>query len=181
MLPKNHTAFIFGKNRVRDCRSCPKGSSEAKRRNGAIAKRRKARPHRWRRHLWGNARIIIKLNFKTRNKYGKIFETKMWGRKMPLVKINMMKGKSADFKKSVFDCVHQGLIDALRISDWDRFQRIIEFDRAAVWKLGHGGQAERRLIFFSRFSFQFSNRESHRRLPNIHQADRFFHFQVWWN
>ncbi len=49
---------------------------------------------------------------------------------MPLVKINLIKGKSPEFKKTVFDCVHQGLIEALGISDWDRFQRIIEFDRA---------------------------------------------------
>ena len=48
---------------------------------------------------------------------------------MPLVKINLLKGKSPEYKKTVFDCVHQGLIDSLGISDWDRFQRIIEFDR----------------------------------------------------
>ena len=48
---------------------------------------------------------------------------------MPLVKINLIKGKSPEFKKTVFDCVHHGLIEALGISDWDRFQRIIEFDR----------------------------------------------------
>lgn len=48
---------------------------------------------------------------------------------MPLVKINLLKGKSAKYKKTVFDCVHQGLIESLGISDWDRFQRIIEFDR----------------------------------------------------
>jgi 4-oxalocrotonate tautomerase family enzyme len=48
---------------------------------------------------------------------------------MPLVKINLLKGKSAEYKKTVFDCVHQGLMEGLGISDWDRFQRIIEFDR----------------------------------------------------
>ena len=48
---------------------------------------------------------------------------------MPLVKINLLKGKSAEYKKTVFDCVHQGLIESLGISDWDRFQRLIEFDR----------------------------------------------------
>ena len=49
---------------------------------------------------------------------------------MPLVKINMLKGKSQEYKKTVCDCVHQGLVDSLGISDWDRFQRIIEFDRS---------------------------------------------------
>ena len=48
---------------------------------------------------------------------------------MPLVKINLIKGKSPEYKKTVFDCVHQGLMESLGISDWDRFQRIIEFDR----------------------------------------------------
>ena len=48
---------------------------------------------------------------------------------MPLVKINLLKGKSPEYKKTVFDCVHQGLIESLEISDWDRFQRILEFDR----------------------------------------------------
>ena len=49
---------------------------------------------------------------------------------MPLVKINLLKGKTAEYNKTIFDCVHQGLIEALGISDWDRFQRIIEFDRS---------------------------------------------------
>ena len=49
---------------------------------------------------------------------------------MPLVKINLLKGKTDEYKKTIFDCVHQGLIEALGISDWDRFQRIIEFDRS---------------------------------------------------
>ena len=48
---------------------------------------------------------------------------------MPLVKINLIKGKSPEYKKTVFDCVHQGLMEGLGISDWDRFQRIIEFYR----------------------------------------------------
>ena len=47
---------------------------------------------------------------------------------MPLVKVNMLAGKTPEFKKTVFDCIHQGLIDAFGIADWDRFQRIEEFD-----------------------------------------------------
>ena len=49
---------------------------------------------------------------------------------MPLVKINLLKGKTDEYKKTIFDCVHQGLIETLGISDWDRFQRIIEFNRS---------------------------------------------------
>ncbi len=48
---------------------------------------------------------------------------------MPLVKIEMMKGKSAEQKKSIFDTVHNALIDSLGIADWDRFQRITEYDK----------------------------------------------------
>ena len=46
---------------------------------------------------------------------------------MPLVKVNMLAGKTPEFKKTLFDCIHQGLIDAFGIADWDRFQRIEEF------------------------------------------------------
>jgi len=48
---------------------------------------------------------------------------------MPLVKINMIKGKDAEYKRKVFDSVHKGLITALGIEDWDRFQRIIEIPK----------------------------------------------------
>ena len=48
---------------------------------------------------------------------------------MPLVKIEMIKGKSPDYKKEILDIVHEGLIDALGIEDWDRFQRIIEIEK----------------------------------------------------
>lgn len=41
----------------------------------------------------------------------------------------MIKGKTPEYKKAVFDSVHSGLIDSLGIEDWDRFQRIIEYDK----------------------------------------------------
>ena len=47
---------------------------------------------------------------------------------MPLVKINMLKGKSLKYKKRVLESVHNGLVMSLGIEDWDRFQRIVEFD-----------------------------------------------------
>ncbi len=49
---------------------------------------------------------------------------------MPLVKIEMIKGKNSEYKKTVLNIVHNGLVDAFGIEDWDRFQRITEFDRA---------------------------------------------------
>ena len=56
---------------------------------------------------------------------------------MPLVKINLIKGKSPEYKKTVFDCVHQGLMEGLGISDWDRFQRIEEYDKSC-WEAPEG-------------------------------------------
>lgn len=49
---------------------------------------------------------------------------------MPLVKVEMLKGKSPEYKKTVFDCIHKGLLDSIGIEDWDRFQRITEYDEA---------------------------------------------------
>ena len=48
---------------------------------------------------------------------------------MPLVEVKMLKGKSPEYKKSVLDCIHSALVEALSVEDWDRFQRITEFDR----------------------------------------------------
>ena len=48
---------------------------------------------------------------------------------MPLIEVGMLKGKSAEFKKTVLDCIHNGLVESLQIEDWDRFQRITEYDR----------------------------------------------------
>ena len=48
---------------------------------------------------------------------------------MPLVRVEMLKGKSPEYKKTVLDCVHQGLVETIGIEDWDRFQRITEYDR----------------------------------------------------
>lgn len=45
---------------------------------------------------------------------------------MPLVRIDMVKGKSTEYKKTVLDVIHEGLMKALGIEDWDRFQRIVE-------------------------------------------------------
>jgi phenylpyruvate tautomerase PptA (4-oxalocrotonate tautomerase family) len=49
---------------------------------------------------------------------------------MPLVKIEIRKGYSSEYKKAILDGVHQALIDALKIPDSDRFQRIYELDKA---------------------------------------------------
>jgi 4-oxalocrotonate tautomerase family enzyme len=48
---------------------------------------------------------------------------------MPLVKVEMLKGKNAQYKETVLNCIHKALVDSIGIEDWDRFQRVIEYDR----------------------------------------------------
>lgn len=47
---------------------------------------------------------------------------------MPLVRIEIIKGKSSDYKKNLLDAVHESLVKAIQIEDWDRFQRLIEIE-----------------------------------------------------
>lgn len=46
---------------------------------------------------------------------------------MPIVKIEMRAGKPADYKKAILDGVHQALVTAFKIPDYDRNQKIYEF------------------------------------------------------
>ena len=48
---------------------------------------------------------------------------------MPLVRVDMIKGKSPEYKKTVLDCIHVGLMESICIEDWDRFQRIVEISK----------------------------------------------------
>ena len=48
---------------------------------------------------------------------------------MPLIRVDMIKGKSPEYKKTLFDCIHSGLIESIGIEDWDRFQRIVEIPK----------------------------------------------------
>ena len=48
---------------------------------------------------------------------------------MPLVRIEMIKGKSREYKDKMLDCIHEGLVESIGIEDWDRFQRIVEIDK----------------------------------------------------
>lgn len=47
---------------------------------------------------------------------------------MPLVRIEIIKGKSDDYKKIMLDAVHIALMKAIQIEDWDRFQRLYEVE-----------------------------------------------------
>lgn len=48
---------------------------------------------------------------------------------MPLVKIEILKGKSPEYKKALLDGVHKALVDCFKIPDYDRNQRLYELDR----------------------------------------------------
>ena len=48
---------------------------------------------------------------------------------MPLVRVDMIKGKDKEYKKALLECIHDGLVESIGIEDWDRFQRIVEIDR----------------------------------------------------
>lgn len=47
---------------------------------------------------------------------------------MPLVKIEIRKGNSEEFKRSLLEGVHRALVHALKIPDSDRKQRLYELE-----------------------------------------------------
>jgi 4-oxalocrotonate tautomerase family enzyme len=55
-------------------------------------------------------------------------EVSLWEEVMPLVKIEIIKGKSLEYKKTVLDAVHVALENAIQIENWDRFQRLYEIE-----------------------------------------------------
>ena len=46
---------------------------------------------------------------------------------MPLVKISILKGRSPSEKKKLLELVHSSLVEAFKIPDHDRIQRVYEF------------------------------------------------------
>lgn len=47
---------------------------------------------------------------------------------MPLVKVEMIKGKSTDYKTALLDGIHQALVDSFKVPKADRIQRLYELD-----------------------------------------------------
>lgn len=47
---------------------------------------------------------------------------------MPLVKVEIIKGKTVEYKKAVMDGIHEALVKALKIPDHDRIQRLYELE-----------------------------------------------------
>ena len=47
---------------------------------------------------------------------------------MPLVKVQIHKGKSAEYQRAIMDGVHAALVEAIKIPDSDRMQTLREID-----------------------------------------------------
>jgi phenylpyruvate tautomerase PptA (4-oxalocrotonate tautomerase family) len=47
---------------------------------------------------------------------------------MPLVKVSLLKGRSIEEKKAILDAIHAALLEAFKIPENDRSQRIFEFE-----------------------------------------------------
>ena len=47
---------------------------------------------------------------------------------MPLVRIEIIKGRDVGYKKELLDAVHTALVNAIQIEEWDRFQRLYEIE-----------------------------------------------------
>ena len=47
---------------------------------------------------------------------------------MPVVKVSLLKGKSKEEKRALLDAIHAALIEAFKIPENDRNQRIFEFE-----------------------------------------------------
>ena len=48
---------------------------------------------------------------------------------MPLVKIEILKGKNNEYKKALLDGIHQALVDSWEIPEDDRIQRLYELEK----------------------------------------------------
>ena len=47
---------------------------------------------------------------------------------MPLVRLSLLKGRSADFRRKAGDAVHQALVEAIGVPSADRFQLLTEHE-----------------------------------------------------
>jgi phenylpyruvate tautomerase PptA (4-oxalocrotonate tautomerase family) len=47
---------------------------------------------------------------------------------MPLVRIEILEGRSVEERRQLFEAIHRALVEAFEIPDDDRTQRIVEYD-----------------------------------------------------
>jgi len=59
---------------------------------------------------------------------------------MPLVRIEIEKGNSPEYKKSLLDGVHQALVETIKIPDHDRRQRLYELEPDHFEHIGRSNQ-----------------------------------------
>ena len=62
----------------------------------------------------------------------KMIRNKHWvggGSFMPLVKVEILNGRSTDYKKAIMDGIHSALVEAFKIPDYDRNQRMYELEK----------------------------------------------------
>jgi phenylpyruvate tautomerase PptA (4-oxalocrotonate tautomerase family) len=48
---------------------------------------------------------------------------------MPLVRIEILEGRSVEERRQLFEAIHEALVEAFEIPDDDRIQRIVEHER----------------------------------------------------
>jgi 4-oxalocrotonate tautomerase family enzyme len=80
---------------------------------------------------------------------------------MPLVRIDMYKGRSAQEKKVILEAVHRALVSAFKIPENDRNQRIYEFDEADFERRSTRSKA---FLIIEITAFQGRSREAKKRL-----------------
>ncbi len=51
---------------------------------------------------------------------------------MPLVRVALREGRSAEFKQAVGDAIHQAMVDTANVQPLDRFQIITEHDQQGL-------------------------------------------------
>jgi len=62
---------------------------------------------------------------------------------MPLVKIEILRGHSKDYKAALLQAIHDGLVSALSIPDDDRNQRLYELDEDCFERSPNSGKTEK--------------------------------------
>jgi phenylpyruvate tautomerase PptA (4-oxalocrotonate tautomerase family) len=69
---------------------------------------------------------------------------------MPLVRIEIQEGRTADAKRALLDAVHDALVEAFEIPDSDRQQRLVEYP-AQNFEVPPGKSADYVLISIDAF------------------------------
>ena len=69
---------------------------------------------------------------------------------MPHVRIEVIAGRTQDEKRALLDAVHQSLMEALKIPDWDNNHRLLEYP-ADCYDLPPGCSAKRTYIECTQF------------------------------